>query len=120
MSQSHDKFNGSKVLRFSLKYRPDFIRQLSSKRELTTTRLFDDKRLSVGDTVAIVVAETGQSVARGVVSGVKVASFSGLFKSANDLVGTFAMYADYYGRRIRATTRVKDVTITLIPLEREV
>lgn len=104
-------------MRFSLKHRPEFRDTRVNARTLTTTRLFDDKQLAVGDAVEIVITETGQRVGTGVISKVRNTTFQDLFETATDFDGTVAMYEDYYRRRILPDEQVKDVTIDIRKLE---
>lgn len=102
-----------KTIRFSLKYRPDFLQTLVNAQELTTTRLFDDKQLAVGDPVEIVVTETGRRVGTGIISKVRSTTFQDLFATATDFSGTVAMYEGYYGRHVLPGELVKDVTVDI-------
>lgn len=110
----HTSTHTVKDIRFSLKYRPDFLQELPSRRELTTTRLFDDKNLMVGDTVNLVITETGEHVATGRISNIRTIGFAELFAATKNFQGTLAMYQDYYMREVAPTTEAKDITIELL------
>jgi hypothetical protein len=102
-----------KRIYFSSKYRPDLKLRLSKAQELFTTRLYDEKNFSVGDSVSLYAKETGALLRTGVVSFISEESFKDFISGARDPKGTSQMYCEYYGRPIRSSDWTKHITITL-------
>jgi hypothetical protein len=108
----------NKVLKYSLKYRPQFLQNLRSKDEIVTTRLFDDHNLSVGDTLDLEISETGERFAVGKIVKIEVSTFEDVCKHSDDTGGNYAMYRNYYQRPIEPTDAVKEITIHLLEFHR--
>jgi hypothetical protein len=102
-----------KLLKFSIKYRPDFESQIAAASEITTTRLFDDKMLSVGDAVTLQIAETQKVVGVGHITKIRSTTFADEFGTPEGSAENYSMYSAYYHRQIEPTTGIKDVTIVL-------
>lgn len=103
----------NKVIKFSLKYRPNFLQSLGSKGDIATTRLFDDHNLSVGDLVDLEVLETRKRFASGEIVKVEKNAFEKMFANIENKEANYQMYDDYYGRSIQPTDTVKEIIIRL-------
>lgn len=95
--------------------------ELIAKKEKTTTwRLFDDKDLSVGDTVSFVVWESGEEFAKARIIETKETTFSELteedwkghekFESIEEM---YATYSKYYNREVAPESPVKVIKFDL-------
>jgi hypothetical protein len=98
----------------TLKFRKELSELILNGQKTSTWRLFDDKDLSVGDSVSFVVWETGEEFARVELIFVKETTFGQL--TSNDWEGhetfeseekMYKVYEEYYKRPVDENSPVK-------------
>lgn len=104
----------------TLKFRKHLSELIVQGEKSTTWRLFDDKDLSVGDTVSFLVWETGKEFARAKLLDVRETVFGELsdedwkghekFNSDKEM---YATYSKYYGREVTPESPVKVIRFEL-------
>jgi len=86
---------------------------------ITTSRLFDDKNLSVGDLVDMIVAENMQRFALGKIISIESSTFREAFVTVRDAEGNNAMYRHYYKHIIDPDEVVKTITLQLLEIDEQ-
>lgn len=97
----------------TLKYHPFYIETILKNGVAVDVRLFDDKNLSVGDTIDLLNAETGGKFAAGTITAINETIFKETVKGGAD-VELYEKYKKLYGRDIKPTDAAKIVRIDLI------
>ena|SRR6185503_4167623 len=98
----------------TLGFKPHFIEAIIKKDKIVTTRLFDEKNLSVGDVVDLLNSENKEKFATSKITKVWETSFEDLVKDAKDVQGMYDQYKDYYNREIKPEDKVKWIEFELI------
>ncbi len=105
----------------TLKFRKKLAEQILGGEKTSTMRLFDDKNLSEGDEISLIIWETGKQFAIAKIKRVIEKSFNELNK--NDLEGhekfnsekeMYETYSRYYNKPIDKFTNVKIIQFKLI------
>jgi hypothetical protein len=105
----------------TLKFRPEAINGILRGKQDTTWRLFDDKDLSVGDTLSLVDSKTGEEFALAKITSVKetvmgklsYSDFEGHDKFASE-AEMYKTFSKYCKRPVTKDTPVKVVKFRLI------
>lgn len=98
----------------TLKFKSQFVDTILTKDKIITTRLFDDKNLTVGDVVDFINSESAEKFATGKITDVKEITFEEMVKDAADIKGMYDQYAYYYGKQIDSKETVKVISFDLI------
>ena len=104
-----------------LKFRKQLAEQILLGEKKVTWRLFDDKNISVGDTISFLIWETGEKFAKVEVISIKEIPFSELteedwkghekFSSEQEM---FETYSKYYNRQIDKDTFLKIIKFKIL------
>ena len=98
----------------TLKFASSFIKTILQQKQIITARLFDEKNLSVGDTLDLLNTDTGERFATAKVIRVTESSFKDMVQDAADVPGMYEMYENYYQKTIQPTDTIKYVTLEMI------
>lgn len=90
------------------------------KDKVTTTRLFDDKNLSVGDVVDFIDSGSGDKFSEAKITRIKEITFSEMVKGAANVEGMYEHYKDYYKRDISPEDKVKQIDFEIVKNNRQV
>ncbi|MEX0913156.1 MAG: ASCH domain-containing protein [Candidatus Paceibacterota bacterium] len=103
-----------------LKFEHSLVEMILDGRKTATWRIFDDKNLTVGDTLELIEFETGEVFVRAEIVGIKEKSlgevteddFDGheTYKSKEEMLNT---YRGYYGDRVDWNTTAKMIHFKL-------
>ncbi|MBI5398975.1 ASCH domain-containing protein [Candidatus Woesearchaeota archaeon] len=105
----------------TLKFKSNLSKQVLDGSKTTTWRLYDDKDLSVGDELSLVISETQKEFARARVTAVDENTLGKL--SPNDWEGhekfsstqrMYETYKHYYNRTVNEKTIVKIIKFRLL------
>jgi hypothetical protein len=103
-----------------LKFRENLSKLILKGEKTTTWRLFDDKDLTVGDKLSLVVWETKEEFAKAVITSVNEVTFKEL--TEEDWVGhekfendeeMYKTYSGYYNQDVNENTLVKIIKFEL-------
>lgn len=104
-----------------MKFRNELAKQIIKGKKSSTWRLFDDKNLSKGDEVSLVIWENKQEFAKALLTEVKEKKFKELTK--NDREGHETYYSDqemynaystYYNKPVTPESQLKVIKFKLI------
>jgi len=98
----------------TLKFKGHFADAILNQDKITTTRLDDDKNLSVGDIVDMINSEMSSKFATGKITDIKIRTFEQIAKGAYDVLGMYKQYGVYYNREINSADPVKVITLEMI------
>jgi len=98
----------------TLKFKGHFVEAILNHDKITTTRLDDNKDLSVGDMVDFVNSETNERFAAGKITGIKIITFAEMVEDAKDKQGMYDQYKFYYNREIAPKDQVKVIDLQII------
>lgn len=103
-----------------LKFRRNLSKLIIKGEKTTTWRLFDDKNISEGDDLSLVVWETKEKFAEGKVISVKETKFANITKEEKEDHENFLTeeemyktYSKYYNHQIDENTTVKIIKFKL-------
>lgn len=105
----------------TLKFRKKLSELILSGEKTTTSRLFDDKNLSVGDRVEFLIWETSEKFIETVIMEVKETTLGKL--AEEDLVGhekfcsegkMYKIYSTYYKREVDKNSLVKVIKFKIL------
>ena len=94
----------------TLKFPKHFVEAILASDTGATTRLFDEKNLSVGDELSFIEKETGRCFANARITKVVEAPFEEVMKYAADMKGMYEQYADYHKTPIEPSTPMKVIS----------
>lgn len=105
----------------TLKFRNHLVREIEEGRKTVTWRLFDDKNLSVGDTLELLDWESGKKFAEAEITRVyekklgqiKESDFEGHEKYSSP-EAMFQHYKEYYGDQITMDTPIKMINFKIL------
>ncbi len=105
----------------TLKFNQELVEPILSGNKIKTWRLFDDKNLSLGDKLELIVRETGKSFANVEVTHISEKRImemeeedckgNGDYTNTDEVVGVLVKH---YGERVNKETLVKIITFKLI------
>lgn len=98
----------------TLKFESFFADTIKGKDKITTSRLFDEKNLSLGDDVDFLNADTGEKFATGKITAIKETTFAEMVKDAADIQGMYQTYKFRYKREIKPEDKVKLVAFDIL------
>lgn len=103
----------------TIKFREKLAKEILNRKRTSTWRLFDDKNISIGDKVSLVIWETGEEFAKAIVTNVKEISFGELkekdwkshgFSSKKKMLETYSIY---YRQEIDYNNKIKVIKFKL-------
>ncbi|HPH78513.1 MAG TPA: ASCH domain-containing protein [bacterium] len=105
----------------TLKFRASLSQLILRGQKNSTWRLFDDKDLSIGDRLSLLVWETGHEFVRAKIVDVRVTTLGKLtaadwdgHEKFPDLATMYRTYSQYYHQPVDASTEVKIIRFQLI------
>lgn len=105
-----------------LKFDPKLCGEILIGSKTSTWRLFDDKDLMIGDEVDFVNRETLESIGKGIITGIKLKTFSTLTEADwigheryNSEADMYKTYRGYYGKQVSPDSTVKIIHFTFTP-----
>ena len=90
-----------------------YVPHILKNKKGITTRLFDDKSITVGDEVDFLDAETNEKFATAKITKIKETTFADAMKGAKNVQGMYEQYKGYYNREIKPDTPTKYVYFEL-------
>ena len=103
----------------TIKFREKLAKEIINGKRTSTWRLFDDKNISIGDKVFLIVWETGKEFAKAIITDIKEIPFGELkqrdwkshgFSSKDEMLKTYSLY---YGREINENNKIKVIKFRL-------
>ncbi len=99
----------------SLKFQPKIIDSILGQEKFRTPRLFDDKNLTIGDTLDLVNAETKQTFGTAKVIDIVETTFGEMIKEdVADVDEVYKEFESYYNRKIDHKDKLIWVDLELI------
>ena len=104
----------------SLKFKPDFVREILEGRKTTTWRLFDDKDLKINDELELIDAENGEKFSKAKTTSVVEKTIKDLtdeelknheYESRDKMIES---HTKYYGDKVNLDTVVKIITFEIL------
>lgn len=108
----------------TLKFTPELCQQILDETKTSTWRLFDDKDLSVGDTLLFINKETSEPFGSAMITKLTTKTLGTLEES--DWEGherfsseevMYQTYRQFYGDKVGPDTKLKLLQFTFIPAE---
>ncbi len=103
----------------TIKFKPHLCEQILAGEKTATWRLFDDKNLTVGDSIEFVNKQTKEVFGTGKITNLKIKTLGTLeesdwegherFDSEEEMYNT---YQSYYGQTVGSNTEVKIIHFT--------
>ncbi|MDA2922228.1 hypothetical protein MYX07_03095 [Patescibacteria group bacterium AH-259-L07] len=91
----------------TLKFPSHFKESILARDKGATTRLFDEKNISVGDTIDFLDRDTGDRFATVKATKVYEKPFQEAMQDAHDIQGMYDQYESYHQRKIQPDTPMK-------------
>ena len=98
----------------TLKFVHHYVSSVLKNKKGITTRLFDDKDITVGNEVDFLDAETNEKFATAKITKVEQTTFADAMKEAADIQEMYNQYEDYYKQEVKADTPMKIIHFELI------
>ena len=105
----------------TLKFRKELADQILDGKKTSTWRLFDDKNLSNGDEISLIIWETGEQFAVAKIIDVIEKSFNELnekdfegHEKFNSKEQMYKNYSKFYNKQINQFTKLKIIKFKLI------
>ena len=104
----------------TLKFAHEFVREILEGRKTTTWRLFDDKDLTVGDTLELVDRDSGEEFGKATITDIEEKKIKDLteeelknhgYGNLEDMINN---HREYYGDKVNMESEVKIITFRVI------